>query len=200
MLEGMKMYLASNNRHKRVEMARLFPGFDIRLPAEEGIGFDFEETGDSFLENALGKARALYDRVRRPVLADDSGLCVAALGGEPGLHSARYGAEEVGVEPSDGGRVRYLLEKMEGAENRSCFFVCCLVLVLEEQRFFVAQETAAGVLARQPAGAGGFGYDPVFILPGTGRTMAELSDAEKDRVSHRGRAARRLLGLLATED
>jgi len=100
---------------------------------------------------------------------------------------------------SDAERNTYLLSRAASLSDRGCFFVCCMVLVIDEKRFFVAQETFHGVLAEEPSGSGGFGYDPVVYLPEIGKTVAELSDAEKDSLSHRGRAARRILGLLATE-
>jgi XTP/dITP diphosphohydrolase len=191
----MDILLASNNVHKLLEVARLFPGHSVLSPAEAGISFRFEETGSTFLENAMGKARALFDACRTPVLADDSGLCVPSLGGEPGIFSSRYG--------SNGGRVlstpernAYLLSRMGGLADRSAYFVCCMVLLLGEDRYLVAQETVHGTITTAPRGSRGFGYDPLFLVPGTGKTVAELPDEEKDRLSHRGRAARRiLLGL-----
>ena len=191
----MDILLASNNLHKRTEVARLFRGHVVRTPAEAGIPFAFEENGSTFLENAMGKARALFDACRTPVLADDSGLCVPALGGEPGIFSSRYGAGAGGALLAAPQRNAYLLDRMEGLTDRAAWFVCCLVLVLEESRFFVAQETVHGTVADAPRGENGFGYDPLFIVPGTGRTMAELSEEEKDAVSHRGRAARRIRAM-----
>ncbi len=199
MPERMEIFLASNNAHKLAEMVRLFDGFTVRLPGPAGIAFDYEETGGSFLENACGKAQALYRLVKRPVLADDSGLCVNALGGEPGILSARYGSGSPGLKLANPQRLAYLLERMRGRTDRGCHFVCCMVLVLEEARFLIAQETVRGLLAEEPKGSGGFGYDPLFYLPELGRTMAELADEEKDRVSHRGRAARRLIRALSAE-
>jgi XTP/dITP diphosphohydrolase len=191
----MKLLLASNNAHKLAEFARLFPGHAVRMPREAGIEFEFPETGKDFLENALGKARALFSQARTPVIADDSGLCVHALGGEPGVFSSRYGAE--GGRPLEAGqRNAYLLSRIGGAEDRRAYFVCCLVLIVEEARFFVAQETVHGFIAEAPRGANGFGYDPLFLVPGTRKTMAELPDEEKDLLSHRGRAARRIISIL----
>jgi len=191
-----ELLLASNNEHKHAEFARLFPGTRILVPAEAGVESDFAEDGATFLDNALGKALALHRVARRPVIADDSGLCVHALGGEPGIFSSRYGSSGSGrlAAPE---RNAYLLERMRDASDRRAYFVCCLALVLEEDRLFVAQETVHGVIARKPRGTGGFGYDPLFILPERGLTVAELPDAEKDLVSHRGRAARRILALMA---
>lgn len=187
---------ATNNPHKLVEFRRLFPGFRVLSPAELDVRFEFEEGGESYLANALGKAQSLHARVGRPVLADDSGLEVAALGGEPGVYSSRYGSGPEG-KPSDAERNRRLLGRVGEAADRSCFFVCCMVLALGPKRFFVAQETFPGLLAREPAGRGGFGFDPVVYIPEAGCTVAELSDAQKDRISHRGLAAGRILAMLA---
>ena len=193
-----ELLLASNNEHKSREFTRLFRGTSIVVPRDIGIDFDFPEDGDTFLANAQGKAAALYALAHRPVLADDSGLCVASLGGEPGILSARYGSAP-GNAPLDAPRRNdFLLQKMSGITERAAYFVCCLVLVLSEDRFFVAQETVQGIIAAAPRGANGFGYDPLFFMPDVGRTMAELSDEDKDRLSHRGKAARRIRAL--TED
>ena len=163
----------------------------IILPRDLGISFDPREDGDTFLSNALGKAQALHGAARRAVIADDSGLCVDALGGEPGVLSNRFGQPPGGAPLSTPRRNELLLERMQGARDRAAHFVCCLVLVLAEDRFLVAQETVHGVIAEAPRGTNGFGYDPLFVLPG-GKTMAEIPDEEKDDVSHRGRAARRI--------
>ncbi len=193
-----ELLLASNNGHKRDEFIRLFPGVSIVTPQEIGVSFDFEEDGETFLANAFGKAMALFQAARRPVIGDDSGLCVPALGGEPGIFSSRYGAGAGGLLAAPQ-RNAYLLDRMEGLADRAAYFVCCLVLVLGSERFFIAQETVHGEIAEAPRGENGFGYDPVFIVPGTGRTIAEMADGEKDAVSHRGRAARRIRTLLRAE-
>jgi XTP/dITP diphosphohydrolase len=196
----MELLLASNNDHKRRELERLLPGVVVRSPRDVGAALDFEENGGTFLENARGKAAALFRTTHLPVIADDSGLCVTALGGQPGIYSNRYGVPR-GTQPLEAPeRNAYLLRRMAGVEDRAAFFVCCLVLVLGEERFFAAQETVDGVIADAPRGRNGFGYDPLFLFPSRGLTMAELSDAEKDAVSHRGRAARRMLALLRAAD
>jgi XTP/dITP diphosphohydrolase len=199
MLERVQIVLATANRHKALELRRIFPADEIVLPADLGIEFDHEETGDTYLDNALGKAMALFRQAGHPVMADDSGLSVAALGGEPGVLSARYGSTPGGPRLADVDRNRYLLSRMKGVKDRRAFFVCCLVFVAGDYRFFVAQETVEGVIAHEPAGSGGFGYDPLFYLPARAMTVAELPDAEKDRVSHRGRAAARLAQLIASQ-
>ncbi len=187
---------ATNNAHKIREFSRLFPRYRLRSPSDVGQSLSYEESGGSYLENALGKAVHLYRLVRRPVLADDSGLEVAALGGEPGLYSSRYGSADGKTKLSDGDRNAYLLARARGIEDRSCCFVCCMVVVIGEKRFVAAQEIFSGLLAEEPAGSGGFGYDPIVYLPERGKTVAQLSNAEKDTISHRGKAARRILGLL----
>jgi XTP/dITP diphosphohydrolase len=131
----MKLLLATNNRHKYVEFQRIFDGHEILLPEDLRLGYHFEEQGRSFLENALGKARALYRKAEQPVLSDDSGLCVPALGGEPGIRSARYGPDQRAQVFRDRDRYLYLLERMDGIEDRRAFFVCCMALVFDDRRF-----------------------------------------------------------------
>ena len=161
------------------------------------MDFAPEETGSTFLENALIKARALSDLVNAhgttmPVIADDSGLCVDALGGRPGIYSARYG--EGGTV---GTQTRLLLGELGDNPNRRARFVCAMVLLFRADRFFAVQETLEGEIVREARGEGGFGYDPILHLPEFGRTVAELSEAEKNRISHRGKAGRAIAKLLA---
>jgi XTP/dITP diphosphohydrolase len=202
MLKTMKLYLASGNSHKKQEIAALFPEHKIVIPRDEGIDFDPEETGNTFLANSMLKAEALWNLVHAPVLADDSGICVDILGGKPGIHSARYtGEPDVSAEPeqklTDKDRTHLLLAEAEkalqaytgpGEPPRTCRFVCAFVLYLNPYRFFTAQETLEGILAPDEAGSGGFGYDPVVFLPEQGKTVAELSEEEKNTLSHRGKA------------
>ena len=186
--------VATHNPHKLREFRRLFPDFRLLSPDQFDIDFSFEENGSTYLENAMGKALHLYRLVGNPVLADDSGLEVVGLGGQPGIYSSRYGSAEGKL--SDFERNAYLLNRAATISDRACFFVCCMVAVFEEKRFFVVQETFHGVLAAEPFGSGGFGYDPVVYLPEKKKTVAELSDEEKDAISHRGKAARHLAALL----
>ena len=192
----MDLLLASNNINKLDEFTRLFPGHSIAAPSQAGIPFDFEENGSTFLENALGKAFELYRIAKRPVLSDDSGLCVTALGGEPGIFSSRYGSKPGEGKLETPERNAFLLSKIKGLADRRAFFVCCLVLLFEENRYFIAQETVHGFIAEEPRGHRGFGYDPLFLVPGKDLTIAELPDGEKDLISHRGRAARRIKALM----
>jgi len=190
-----ELLLASNNDHKHAEFVRLFPGVRIVRPREIGVDFAFAEDGASFLDNALGKARALHALAHRPAIGDDSGLCVAALGGGPGIRSSRYGSDGTRDLPAPA-RNQLLLSRLAGSADRSAFFVCCLVLAIDGERFVAVQETVHGEIASAPRGANGFGYDPLFLIPDRGLTIAELPDAEKDLLSHRGRAARRLRMML----
>ena len=196
----MKLYFASGNDHKKTEMSRLLGGFELTLPKEEGISFDPDENGSTFIDNAVIKAKALYDIVHAPVLADDSGLCVDALGGKPGIHTARYGEEEAGRKLSAEEKYMLLLKNMEGITNRRAEFVCAICLYLSPTRIYVIQETSEGSIALTPSnGSGGFGYDPVFYNNEAGKIVAELPEGEKDLYSHRGKAARIMKTLIEKE-
>ena len=193
----MHVYLASGNRHKQEEFAAILKDHHISLPADAGITFDPEETGTTFLENALLKARLLYESVRCPVIADDSGLCIDALGGKPGIYSARY-AMKNGVQLKAEERNQLVLQQMEGVENRRCRFVCCIAVILDFNRFFTVQETCEGIITESEIGSHGFGYDPIVYLPEIGKTVAELTAQEKNELSHRGKAGRVVAQLLNT--
>ncbi|MBN1647792.1 MAG: RdgB/HAM1 family non-canonical purine NTP pyrophosphatase [Spirochaetales bacterium] len=192
----MEILFASGNRHKQKEMQQILSGHTILLPADLCISFDPEETGDSFFANAWIKAEALFNISGKAVLADDSGLVVDALDGAPGIYSARYGNEKFGKILSASERNDYLLGKMKGEKLRSARFVCCLILYLDTYRFAVSQETVEGLICSSPSGINGFGYDPVFYIPEYNCTMAELPEHEKNRISHRGKAAENIHHLL----
>lgn len=192
----MKLLVATNNTHKLEELRPLFPGHELLLPADVGIDtFDPEENGGSFFENAHIKAETLYRLTGRAVLADDSGLCVDALGGRPGIGSARYGSDG-GALLSAAQKNRLLLSELEGIAARSCAFVCCLILHYGPQKFVCVQETLEGIIASAPSGGGGFGYDPIVYLPSLAKTVAELTQEEKNRISHRGKAAQSMAAIL----
>ena len=196
----MKLVLASNNPGKLREIKGLLER-DIELVAQSALGIaEVAEPHATFLENALAKARHASRAARLPALADDSGLCVDALGGEPGVHSAYYAGTEGNREERDARNNARLLSQL-GAK-RSAYYCCLVVLVRspEDPRPLIAEGVWRGEIARAPRGANGFGYDPLFLLPALGKTAAELSPAEKDRVSHRGLAARRVLELLHAAD
>ena len=195
----MVIWFATGNEHKRGELAAILPDVELRIPSDDGINFEPEEDGKTFLENALIKARALYRLVREPVIADDSGLCVDALDGRPGVFSSRYGAES-GRLLDAAERNALLLRELGDRENRIARFVCAMALLLDEYRFFAAQETLEGELLREQRGTGGFGYDPILYLPAQGCAVAELPAELKNRLSHRARAAGALRGYIHTMD
>jgi len=192
----MKFWLATNNEHKKRELEAIFSGHTLVTPASAGLVFDPEESGSTFLENTLIKARALYDLVHEPVLADDSGLCIDALDGRPGIYSARYGSTN-GKKLESWERNELLLKEMEQITNRKARFICSMVLLFSHDRFFVVQETLEGEIIRESRGSGGFGYDPILYIPEQGCTVAELSEDAKNRISHRGKAGRAVAQLLA---
>jgi XTP/dITP diphosphohydrolase len=199
----MTIWFATGNAHKRAELAAILSGHAVKVPAEAGIAFDPDETGASFAENALIKARELRRLAAAagfndPVIADDSGLCVDALGGRPGIHSARYGGG-AGQKLSDQDRNALLLGELGDNPNRGARFVCAMALLFSDDRFFLVQETLEGELIAGERGTGGFGYDPILFIPSLGRTVAELSGEEKNRISHRGKAGRAIARLLAEQ-
>jgi XTP/dITP diphosphohydrolase len=196
----MTIWFATGNAHKKAELAAILTDHRIRIPAEADapalINFDPDETGGTFLENALIKARELHRLVREPVIADDSGLCVDALDGRPGIYSSRYGGGDKKLGSPE--RNALLLEELGDSANRRARFVCAMVLFYTPDRFFAAQETWEGEIVRRAGrGSGGFGYDPVFYLPERACTAAELPEAEKNRISHRGKAAGVIVRIIA---
>ena len=184
-----KLLLATNNRGKAREYKSLLQGipFELVTPAELGISTEVAEVGKSFEENARLKAKTLAAESRLLALADDSGLEVDALGGEPGTLSARYAGEGA----SDRDRVSYLLTKLEGVpqEKRTARFRCVIAIATPQGEVELCSGECEGFIAFEPRGNRGFGYDPIFYLPELKKTMAELSPEEKNKVSHRGRAA-----------
>lgn len=183
----MKLVLASDNRHKFLEFQEMFRGLDVELvtKAEAGFPREVEETGDTFAENAYIKAAAVAKATGLAAVADDSGLCVDALGGAPGVRSARYTGSH---DDSDRARYELLLRNLEGAEDRSARFVCALCCVFPNGDVLRAEGVCPGRILEKPRGENGFGYDPVFEPEGFDRSMAELTMGEKNAVSHRGRA------------
>jgi XTP/dITP diphosphohydrolase len=190
-----KLLLATNNKGKIREYRSLLSGipFELITPAEAGIDTEVEETGDSLEENAGLKATLLAAESRLLALADDSGLEVDALNGEPGVKSARYAGEGA----SDKDRFDYLLSKMGNVPEgeRSACFRCVIALATPEGEVGYCSGECRGVITREPRGEEGFGYDPVFFIPELGKTMSELTFEEKNRISHRADAARQVGGL-----
>lgn len=194
----MNLLFASQNQHKLLEMATLLIPHDIKMPSDLGISFEFEETEQTFTGNALGKAEHLYNLVHLPTLADDSGLVIDALNGAPGIYSARYGSDAEGRILTSPERNQLVLRQLSNVPEikRTARFVCAIALVLSSHKKYIVQETVEGYIAKHPYGDGGFGYDPIFLVGETGKTMAELSQQEKNSISHRSLAAKRILGMI----
>lgn len=193
-----KLLLATRNRAKAREYSLLLQGipYEIVTLVDAGIGLVVSETGRTLEENASIKARAYAARGKLMALADDSGLEVEALGGEPGALSARYAGEGA----YDRERIDYLLRRLEGVpwERRAARFVCVIAIASPEGEVELFRGECNGIIAFEPKGENGFGYDPIFYLPELGRTVAELSIEEKNQISHRGRAARKARQLLSS--
>lgn len=191
--------VATNNRHKLIEFRRILTplGVEVIAPADLGLSLEVEETGTTFAENALLKARAFSSAAGLPAIADDSGLVVDALGGEPGVYSARYGGPGL----DDAGRTQLLLRKMATipSSDRSARFVSAVALVTPGGESRTWEGKVEGRIAPKAAGTGGFGYDPIFFYPPLNATFGEISGEEKDRVSHRARALAQLAEYLAAE-
>ena len=185
----MKVVLASKNPHKLKEISQITEKFDMELVMESdlGVDIDVEETGTTFEENSFIKAEAVMKATGLPALADDSGIAVDALGGEPGIYSARYGFDE---SLDDWGRLLLLLKNTEIVPDgqRQAQVVCVITLVTPDGQTIQARGEVHGELLRAPAGEGGFGYDPIFYYPPFGKTLAEVTADEKNQVSHRAKA------------
>jgi len=220
----MNIWFATGNINKRKELAQILSGafrppkaeknaLELFIPADAGLAFNPEETGVTFLENALLKAKALYKLLEEkqpslykrgdPVIADDSGICVDILDGRPGIYSARYcgpgKTHDSGKKITQEEMNALLLGEMEGNPRRNARFVCAMVLYYNPNRFYIAQETMEGELVKNPEairGEGGFGYDPILYIPEFNRTVAELSEEQKNCASHRGKAGRALASIL----
>ena len=188
---GRKIIICSDNRGKIAEIKEslcFLRDVDILSKKEAGIGIDTEETGKTFRENALLKARAVYELIHEPVIADDSGLCVDALNGEPGVYSARYAGEN----KTDTEKCLFLLDKMKNIADlseRTCHFTTCLCYIDQEGNEHFFERHLGGRIAFELRGQNGHGYDPIFLLP-SGKHLAELTLEEKNKISHRGQAIR----------
>ncbi|MEB3188618.1 MAG: RdgB/HAM1 family non-canonical purine NTP pyrophosphatase [bacterium] len=186
----MQVHLATTSAHKLAEFMPLLEGSSLALTAMPEP-LDIEETGLTFAENARLKAVTAARHWQVPCLADDSGIAIRALGGRPGIHSARYA-------DTDAARIGRVLGELEGAADRGATFHCALALAWPDGRVVEVEGVVDGAVTLAPRGAGGFGYDPVFEVTGTGLTYAELSADDKNRLSHRAVAVRLLLDRLAT--
>ena len=190
-----KLVLASSNPGKLREFEALLAPLGMEIVPQSSLGIaDAEEPHGSFVENALAKARHASRRTRLPALADDSGICVGALGGEPGVHSARFAGEP----RSDARNNEKLVQLLAGKDDRSAHYYCVIVLLrhAEDPEPVIAEGSWAGEIVAEPRGANGFGYDSHFLLKDFGKTAAELDPDQKNLVSHRGKALRRLLAKL----
>ena len=187
----MKVVLASKNKHKLEEISKITEkfGFELVLQSQLGIDIDVEETGTTFEENSFIKAEAVMKASGLPALADDSGIAVDALNGEPGVYSARYGFDDT---LDDWGRLELLLKNTEHVPDgqRQAQFVCVITMVTPEGQTIQARGEIHGELLRAPVGKNGFGYDPIFYYPPMGMSTAEMSPEAKNQVSHRGNALR----------
>ena len=195
----MKVVLASHNKKKMVEMKTILSAMGVEVLSQADVGVDLEpeETGETFAENALIKAKAVMEASGLPAIADDSGLCVDALGGAPGVYSARY----AGDGHDDEANIVKLLKNMNDVPDgaRAAHFECAIVCAFPNGDEICARGVCDGEILREKRGEGGFGYDPIFGVS-CGKSFGELSPEEKDEISHRGRALRELVKLLSEKD
>lgn len=192
----MKVVIATKNQGKLREFKRILGplGFDVVSQLDCGVDGQAEETGSTFEENAHLKAKYVFDRTGKVTIADDSGLCVDALNGNPGVYSARYGGSGL----SDPERVDKLLKELSGVPDgkRGAYFACAISAIFPDDTWMIF-ETCEGEISRAPKGKDGFGYDPVFTVKG--KSFAEMAAEEKDEISHRGKALRELVRRLKTK-
>lgn len=191
--------LATNNKSKVKEISEMMSGSDITFEslADAGINVEVEETGTTFEENALLKAREICKLSGKPTISDDSGLEIDALDGAPGIYSSRFMGEDTSYDIKNNA----LIEKLENVADpdRTARFRCCMTLVLPDGREFVTEGAMEGIIAREPKGINGFGYDPILFIPEYNRTSAELSSEEKNNISHRGEALRKMIEVIKKE-
>ena len=189
-MKKMVLVLATRNKGKKREFDLLFNGLPIEIKdvSEFQKTIEFEEKGSTFEEIAINKARFVSKALNLPAIADDSGLTVEALNGAPGIFSARYAGKSATNDENN----RKLLEKMEGEENRNAIFVCSIAISKPTDQILTYTGRCSGIILHEPAGTNGFGYDPFFYYSPFGKTFAQLSVEEKNRVSHRGQAMRKV--------
>lgn len=189
--------MATNNAHKIIEISRIFEKLDytVKSPKELNIDLgDVEENGTTFAQNAYIKAKAAFDKTGLPAIADDSGICVDYLNGEPGIYSARFGGEEA----DDNDRNNLILEKLKDVEpeKRGAHYECAICCIIDENTVINVEGKCFGKIGLKPQGTHGFGYDPIFITDEYNITFGELSDKQKDEISHRGIALQKLYAEL----
>ena len=189
----MKVILASQNRHKLYEIQTILSryGMEVILQSDLNLDIEVDETGTTFEENSMLKAKAVMEATGLPAVADDSGLCVDVLGGAPGVYSARYGGPEY---VTDLDRLNLLLHEMRGirSEERTARYVCVITLLMPDGEAIVTRGTCEGMILSEPHGTGGFGYDPIFYIPKEGMTFAEMGLERKNQISHRANALKML--------
>ena len=189
----MKVILASQNRHKLYEIQTILSryGMEVILQSDLNLDIEVDETGTTFEENSMLKAKAVMEATGLPAVADDSGLCVDVLGGAPGVYSARYGGPEY---VTDLDRLNLLLHEMRGirSEDRTARYVCVITLLMPDGEAIVTRGTCEGMILSEPHGTGGFGYDPIFYIPKEGMTFAEMGIERKNQISHRANALKML--------
>lgn len=185
-----EIIIATNNPGKAKEFVTLFPDYEVKTLLDFPDAPDIEETGETFEENALLKAKGISEYFGKTVIADDSGLVIDALDGRPGVYSARYAGEH----KNDADNIKKVLEELQNvpSEKRTARFQCTLCLVSEGRNPIFFNGTCEGTILTEPRGTNGFGYDPIFYVPELGKTMAELTSEEKNKISHRGNAIRKL--------
>ncbi|WP_297206706.1 RdgB/HAM1 family non-canonical purine NTP pyrophosphatase [uncultured Brachyspira sp.] len=189
-----KLVIATSNKHKLEEMEDILKGSVIKeiLPMPSGIG-EIIEDGKTFIENSLIKARAVYNHTKLPSLADDSGLCVNALNGHPGIYSARYGGENLSYEE----KMKMLLDELKYKEDKSAYFISAAVCVLDDNYYIAVEGKVNGKIIENPRGYDGFGYDPIFQPDGYDITYAEMKLEEKNSISHRSLAMKKMKEILS---
>ncbi len=190
--EKKKLIIATGNAHKLREIAEIFPDFEVLSQKQMGFDAEVAETGKTFAENALIKARAACQALSLPVLADDSGLCVDALGGNPGIYSARYS----GAHGDDRSNRRLLLQNLEGESHRTAHFHCAVALVYPDGKELIVEGETQGEILTSEEGIGGFGYDPIFYSVDLQKSFGVATAEEKNAVSHRFRALQKLRARL----
>ena len=190
-----KLVIATSNQHKLKEIENIFKGTVIKeiLPMPSDIG-EIIENGTTFIENSLIKAKAVYNYTKLPSLADDSGICINALNGEPGIYSARYGGENLGYKE----KMQLILDKLKNKDDRSAYFITSAVCVLDDNYYIALEGRVNGKIIESPRGFDGFGYDPIFQPDGYNVTYAEMSLEEKNSMSHRALAMNKMKEILSS--
>jgi len=187
MIEKQKLVLASGNKHKIKEISQMLPEFEVVGYKDFGLDFEIEENGTTFYENALIKAKTVAETLNLPALSDDSGICVDALNGEPGIYSARYAGDG-----DDNHNNELLLKNMQGVKNRKAKFVCCMVFYKPNGEIITATGETHGSIMETVQGEHGFGYDPLFFSDDLGECLGIASPEKKNTISHRFRAIQAL--------